>query len=431
MKDLPLARRELLKRLGLGAACLPLLRSRHARAAARRHLVLIQLTQGYRQSSWKPPVGALGTLPYTAEPFAPFARDMIFLPGLSIPGAAASGASTYGVMFYGLDTTVSGFYREPTGPTLDQIVGAALPGPGGRRALNLAVMLERPPQSTAPPGSRYCFWTGAGQPVRPIGDPYALYRELFAPGPDTTEVKRLLRRRKSILDYVGTDLAEYGKRVGDPERLVIEGHLQSIRELEGQVQSATASACNPAAPPSPALDLNADPNYPAILELQFKAIAAALRCGVTNVATLQLSDADGERVDLTSFIPVSRRNGTSWRDLGRNAVVGGVDQKRMVDRWFMERIAGLLAQLREPTEDGAPLLDSTVVVIANHMEDGAGGNNQHVPWMLAGKGGGTLDTGKCVDGTGQPITRVMAAICQALGVTQHPYGDALPGLKRV
>jgi hypothetical protein len=432
MKAWSLARRELLKRLGLGAACLPVLRSGRARgAAAPRHLVIIQMTQGYRQASWRPAAGALQALPYTVEPFAPFRDDMIFLPGLSMPGVAISGAGSYALMFYGLSNTTAGIaYREPLGPTLDQLVGSVLSSTGGRRSLNLAVMLERPPQANPPPARKYCFWAGAGQPIRPAGDPYAIHRDLFAGGADTPEVKRLVLRRKSILDYVGTELQEYGKTVGRPEREVVEAHLQSVRELEAQVSSATA-ACTPAAPPSPPVDLNADASYPVILDLHLKAIVAALRCGVTNVATLQLSDAVATGVNLGSFIPGIPTTGPSnktrtWHDLGSNPVFQGVDQKRVADRWFMERFAGFLQQLRD-----ASLLDDSVVLIGNHMEDGIGGNNQRVPWMLAGKGGGWLNTGQCLPGEGRSIAGVMAGICEALGVTKHPYGDVLPGLKKI
>jgi hypothetical protein len=439
MKNWSLARRDLLKRLGLGAACLPLLRARRARAASpRRHLVIIQMTQGYRQAYWKPPTGALATLPPTLAPMGPFEQDLIVLPGLTNPSAGISGRGAYGVMFYGLGATGT-TYKEPTGPTLDQVVGAALPGAGGRRSLNLSVMLDRPPQLSTMPGAKYCFWTGAGQPIKPLGDPYAVYRELFgAANMDTPEARRLMLRRKSILDYVGTELDEYGKRSGTPEQQVVEGHLQAIRDLETQLQAVSQSAaCGPDAPPPGAVDLNADRNYPIILDLQMKMMVAALKCGLTNVVTLQLSDASAMNVDLAAFIPGLPTGGTaykspirSWRDIGHNPVVNGVDLKKIVELWFMQRMAGLLQQVRGLAEDGGSLFDHTVVLMGNHMEDG-GSTAQRIPWMLAGNGGGWLNTGNCLPSEGQSITKVMAGICEALGVTAHPYGDVLPGLKKV
>jgi hypothetical protein len=443
MKAFRLARRDLLRRLGLGAACLPLLRAPRARAGTpRRHLVIVQMSQGYRQAYWRPATGSLLTqpLPPTLEPFGDFKDDLIVLPGLTNPGAGAAGRGAYGVMFYGLGVTGTGPYREPTGATLDQIVGRALPAAGGRPSVNLGVMLDRAPQATTMPGGKFCFWAGAGQPIEPVGDPYVAYRDLFAaPGIDTPEVRRLILRRKSILDYVGTDLEEYGKRVGTPERETIDAHLQSIRDLERQLPMVTQSAsCSPSAPPSPPINLTDYASYPRILDLHVKLMVAALKCGITNVATLQLSDAAAGNVNLAAFIPglPNRAAGyatstLTWRDVGHNPVMGGVDLKKIVDRWFMARIADLLAQLRAATEDGVSLLDDTLVLIGNPVDDGSNGSAQRIPWMLAGTLGGALNAGNCLASEGHPIASVMAGICEALGVTRHPYGEVLPGLKRV
>ena len=98
MKDWSLARRSLLKGLGLGAACLPLLRARPVGAQARptpkhRRLMVIEMTQGLRQPDWKPAEGRLAaqTLPFSSAAFEPVKQDMIFLPDLSNPGITSGG----------------------------------------------------------------------------------------------------------------------------------------------------------------------------------------------------------------------------------------------------------------------------------------------------------------------------------------------------
>lgn len=436
-----LARRDLLRRLGVGAACLPLLGARRAFAAAapaRKRLLIVQMTEGYRQLYWKPAAGALAnqSLPSTNEPFEPWKSDLVFLPGLSNTGVGLNRRDAHRLMFYGFPGSGAVGAKQPAGPTLDQVVAAALPRPSGARAsLNLGVMVERPPGS-ARPEENACFWTNAGAPIRALGDPYAVYRDLFIPAADDLTVKRLILRRRSILDYVGSNLEEFGKRAGTEDRFQIEAHRQSIRDLEGQLQAlGDAGRCG-LSPPSPAVDLNADASYPIVLDLHFKAMVAALRCGVTSVATLQLSDAAATAVNLNAFIPLRTASGyksnvVTWRDLGHDPVYDGVDRKRLVERWFMERLAGLLGACRAVIEDGVPMLDNMVVLIGNSMEDGVSANGQRIPWMLAGKAGGALATGQCLPGEGRPITSVMAGICEALGAAQHPYGPALPGLKKI
>jgi hypothetical protein len=439
MRDPDLARRDLLKRLGLGAACLPLLGATRARGAPapRKRLLIIQTAQGYRQASWKPAVGALAAqvLPSSCTPLERWKNQLIFLPDLSNPNIGTTGEGAYGVTFYGLGSNGMGRFREPAGMTLDQVVGTALRTAGQRVSLNLGVQLERPPRATVAPGGNYCFWAGAGMPIKPSGDPVALYHELIAAGsPDPTAARRLMVRRKSILDYVGSNLEEYGKRLGTDDRAAVEGHLQSVRDLEGQLQSPSAGLTCDVRPAPETIDLADPASYPRILDAHLGLMVMALRCGLTSVATLQTSEAGARNIDV-GFVPgIPSLGGASGRrtlrDISQNPIYQGSDWKRIVDQWFMSRLAALLEKLDASLEEGRSMLDSTVVLIGNHVQDGANQDAQKLPWMLAGNCGGYLDSGRCLPSAGRTTASVMAGLCEALGVT-HPYGAAMAELRKV
>src|SRR5687767_10948986 len=89
--DCERSRRELLKTLGVGAACLPLLHASRTWAAAdavpKRFLCVIA-TEGYRQAAWRPMNGSLmgQTLPRTCTPLEAHKADLIFLPDMTNPG---------------------------------------------------------------------------------------------------------------------------------------------------------------------------------------------------------------------------------------------------------------------------------------------------------------------------------------------------------
>src|SRR5205814_4679273 len=173
---------------------------------------------------------------------------------------------------------------------------------GGRPSLNLQVQLERAPRSTTMPGGSKCFWTGAGQPINPIADPYMVYKDLFGGLPDVpaqtmnnaADVKKLMMQKKSILDYLGSSLEQFQGRLGNEDRDAVGGHLQSIRELEMQLQAAPIDAgkCG-GMPTGPMIDLNADASFPLIMKAHLGLMVAALKCGVTNVVTLQTGDSSG------------------------------------------------------------------------------------------------------------------------------------------
>src|SRR5688500_11879438 len=220
MKDWTFARRDLLKGLGVGAACLPLLRARPAHAApSKLTFFCILASDGFRSADWAPKTAPLAaqTLPFASAPLEAHKADLIFLPDLGNPNFVGpnggGGHGSYGSIFWGGDPPGRVSYKQPIGKTVDQVVATGVDKlPGGRTSLPMAVQLDRAPKASPEAGSSRCFWLGRGQPINPIGDPYALYKEIFGGAPvgggnnmgaDDPAIKRLMNQRKSILDYVG------------------------------------------------------------------------------------------------------------------------------------------------------------------------------------------------------------------------------------
>src|SRR5688500_2982547 len=143
------SRRQLLKGLGVGAACLPLLHaSSSSRADALKRFVCIIATEGYRQSVWKPRTGSLMTqmLPSSSSPLEPVKGDLVFLPDMTNPnwqGGPRNGHEAYGTIFWG-GQAVGPKFKEPNGKTLDQVIADGLPATAGvRRSLAFQVQVDR------------------------------------------------------------------------------------------------------------------------------------------------------------------------------------------------------------------------------------------------------------------------------------------------
>jgi hypothetical protein len=445
-------RRGLLLRLGVGAAVLPLLtraRRAHAAPVARRFVCVMQ-TGGYVQDSWAPPAGALDDqrLPLSCEPLQPHKGNLVFLPQLShLPGDlgdAGAGCTTcgpgaYGTVFHGSAAPGGGKYKEPAGATIDQVIAAAARRSSAQRpSLALGVQLDRGPRLDPAPGYDHCFWAGPGAPIAPQLDPVQTYRDLFGGGAGTSVMERLVAQRRSVLDQVGASLEHFRARLGTADQQIVDAHHTAVRELERALGSTAsglpAGQCLGGDPvPGAGVDRGSGANYAQVLDLQMTLLRTALSCGVTNVATLQLSDATGANVDPT-FIAGVRR--TSWRDLATDR--RRLADKRRLDRWLMERLAKLLLDLQNTAVSGRerPLLDDTVVLWGNHMRDGQSQDASRIPWILAAASGGVsrLRTGLCLTGTGPvssggPALRgVLASLCHGFAIATHPFGDPLPEL---
>jgi hypothetical protein len=445
MKNWDLARRDLLKSLGIGVACLPILHSSKvwAQAGGNRRFAIVHATAGFWQANWRPNAGSLmsQTLPSSSAPLEPHKADLVFMHSMANPNypvGANWGHECYGTIYWGGPQKAPGGskYQEPQGKTLDQWIAEGLPK-ATRLSLNFQVQVDRLP-SSGTTGSSRCFWRGTGQPINPELNPAKTYAALFAgmaPAPTMTgpdpAVGKMLAQRKSLLDYVGTSLEKFKVKVGKEDKPVIDGHLQSIRDLEVEIAGTgggggsmpgRGQATDPGAFEDSAIMSDAA-LFPKIMNAYTDMMVAALKSGVTRVATLQLSNSSGNQLNFGAFVEGIPPKGTgyksafrNWHDLGHNPVMNGQNHKIIVDKWCMQKYADLITKMKGVQEPGGTMLSNSLVLWGNHMESGDNHHSQRIPWILAGQGGGgsVIKSGTCT--SGGTISNAMADICKVMGV---------------
>jgi hypothetical protein len=459
MKNWELGRRDLLKQLGLGAAMLPLLRHSKtwaATGAPPKKLILILASEGYVISSWRPKTGSLmdQTLPASTSPLEPYKSYVNVLHPMTDPSfkGPISGHQAYATIFWGGSPNSGGQYPEPTSATLDQVVANQLGViPGGRPSLAFQVQVDRKPESGGR-GAVRAFYRGAGQAINPELNPFKTYQALFAGmapmgagGMPDPAVQRLFKRQQSVLDYVSDDLTRFKNRVAAEDAKIIDGHLQSVRSLESEL-SAIANGTGPqitlSVPKPPDMsdeDILGGPNankiFPDIMHSYMDMIVAGLSAGVSHVGTLQISDATGKQVSFGSFVPGIPEKGTgyktpyrNWHDLGHNPALGGVNHKLIADKWCMAEFAAFIKKLQDIKEPGGSMLDNSLVVWGNHMEDGSSHVTQKQPWIMAGKAGGAIKTGFCV-GEGRSTADAINEFQRAFGVANPTVGTGFPEIR--
>jgi hypothetical protein len=452
MNKWELSRRSLLTHLGVGAACLPLLRATKSYAQAPqfplRFLCHLQ-TEGYQMAFWAPDSGPLAgqKLPDSTSPLEEFKSDLIIMSGLTnpkFPGCAKWGHGTYGQIFTGgaVDPNSGNGkeYWEPMIPSVDQVVAQQMLKTAPQLSMP-SLALEVKVGSGSFPGSKRCFWSGPKQPVTPEPDCYRVYNQIFAgkpstPGmPDDPAAGRLIAERKSLLDFVGGDLEKFKNQLGTEDRLVIDGHLQSIRDIEKQLTAPKVSiaGCGKwSGDPAKPLDIKANANVPLVLPLQFSLLISALKCDITRVGTMQFGDATGGAI-IFDFVPGVPTMGNGyqkfrdWHDLGHRPIRGTINDKQIVDKWTMTRFAEVLRMIKSVPEGDGTMLDNMAFLWANHMESGDNHGTQKLPWILAGKAGGYFKTGQAFKDVAKPMNGVLTEICNAMGVKTPFFGDQAVG----
>jgi hypothetical protein len=438
-----LRRRDFLKTLGVGMGCLPLLQSSRSSAAgpAPKRLLIVASTEGYRQQFWRPMDGSLmnQTLPDSSSPLERVKSDVIFMPGMTHPTFTGGAHGAFPNLFATANSGVKE-YRVPFSTTFDQVVGPALSKQYNlpMETLTLGLLSDKGIMGEGA-NSRYCFYKGKGQVVTPEQDPWKAYARVFAgagaqPAQPDPAVARALNQKKSILDYVGKDLEQFAGRVGKDDGAIVNGHLAAMRTLEKDLSGIRpdVAACGGGLK-DPAVDAAVAMNYPKSLSAMFDLMVMALKCDVTRVAGLQMVDAGGANLPWNFLPGIPERGGgfhtrlRNWHDLGHNPVLGGVDHKRMADKWCMEQLALLIDRMKAIPEEGGTMLSNSVILWTNHMEDGQNHACQRLPWVLAGQAGGYFKTGQCAVSAGKSINGVLADTANAIGVPMESWGDASYG----
>lgn len=446
-------RRRFLRGAGLGAALLPLLGDEIVRAgclpAGRKRLITLAWGNGVQQ--WVSGTGAGYTLPPVMKALEPYRGNLLIPDAIwlktfddqyprNIFDNEAHDSPVAHLLGKPLvpDAVGTRFAASPSAtPSLDYWVGGKLKAANNTpyTALNLAVMARRP----------FWTWQAAAAVATPDDDPYHVFDTLFAGarmtagGAPALDKVRLVR--KSVLDYVKKDVARFSRTLGTDDRVRIDAHLSSIRELEGRLAMPAAVASNCAVPTLPdRFDVKSSDNFERTLRAQIDLGVAALAAGVSQVLTIQASNGSGTHVNLTWL---GYKTGTPYGHDGccadssshhASAHDNGA-AKTAIDTWFWAQLAYLLGKLQAEKEGSSSLLDSSVVFVPNNMDHGNNHKVKNLPYLLAGSAGGYFKTGRLVTAGNASHTQVLASICAALGVPTDGFIDPaypaaeLPGLR--
>jgi hypothetical protein len=417
------SRRALLKRLGVGAAMLPLIHAERARAATAsgfpKRLVTVAWGNGIVRPQFFPPGDEL-VLGEVLKSLEPWKQHVLLPAGLDMKCLIDANHRYAGHFSYG--ALLSGTYAKgwkAADKSVDQFIADEL----SKRVMLPAMQLNL---GIAPDGES-TSWRAAGQKNQGETDPVRLFNRLFAGRNLSTEqLDKIKARRQSVLDFVNKELESFGTRLGPEDRMKISAHKESIRELEKQLSTvgAGAACATPATPAGPF-------NMPTRSKVMFELLGVALRCDLTRVATMDVYDVHGKFGVSHSFIGVSR----DYHPLAHSGS-GGYGEKVKIDSWIYSQVAILVKMLAETQEEGGSALDHSVIMTGNGMCEGADHGVQGIPFLLIGSCGGYFKTGRLVklgnwkgkpgdywkgDG-GVPHNKLLATLCNAMDVPVQGFG---------
>lgn len=446
----PLSRRTMLKGLGVSLA-LPLLESMGtshliageaaaAPAAAPVRMAFMYVPNGVHMQTWTPTAEGAGyELPWTLEPLQPFKDSFNILTGLTQQKAAANGDGP-GDHARALATFLTGTQARKTngadiraGVSVDQLAAMELAKHTRFASLELgcdpAAMAGNCDSGYSCAYSSNISWKSESQPVPKEVDPKLVFERLFTSGrPGETEAarQRRVKYNQSVLDFVTDDARKLHAQLGGSDRRKLDEYLTAVRELELRIAKsgqqddlAALQSKKPAGIPS---------KFSEHVRLLGDLMVLAFQTDTTRVSTLVFAN-EGSNRNYTEIGINSGHHELSHHESKEEKL----EQLRKINRFHIEQLAYILGRMQEIREGEGTLLDNTVLVYGSGIGDGNRHNHDDLPLLMAGRAGGTIDTGRHIKyENGTPMTNLFLSLLDRVGAKVESLGDSsgrLSGLK--
>jgi hypothetical protein len=423
-----------LRGLGGAAIALPWLEafappraSAGAPLAPKRFVVMFS-ANGTLPPRWVPSGGETDfTLSPILSPLAEHRDDLVIIQGVDQQGAGGdahqigiggmlTGAPLSSGPFAGVGAPPAGW---AAGHSVDQRIAEELGVETSLRSLELGVQVG--------PADNWgrMIYRAANQPLPPEDEPKAVYDRVFADlHTDPAELSRVRERRASILDAVSGEYTRLSGRLGSADRARLDAHLTAVREVEKRVAGPTLSQR------SECKDLKLSPvasdendSYPSVGAQQIDLLVMALACDITRVASLQWSRS----VSQTRFTWLGINEGHHELSHLADDDTVAVDKLTRINTWYATQFATLIGKLKAIPEGDGSMLDNTLLLWCNELAKGNIHGHADAPYVLAGRAGGGLRTGRFLSygsGPSVPHNDLLVSLLNAMGLPDTTFGKA-------
>jgi hypothetical protein len=391
-----------------------------------RRLGYVFMPMGCDQSRWTPPGtdGRLGELSPILRSLEPVKDKLTVLTNLELrnayPGSHATSNAAFLSAAKAKQTESSDYYL---GTTADQVAAQQIGRETRLPSLELSMdMMQTTGQCDNGFACVYqnnLSWSSPTTPLPSEAHPRVVFERLFGEGGGAEERRAALRKRASLLDWVGEDIARLRRELGAGDRARVDGYLETVREVERRIQRAEAELGE-----RPLPDLDRPPGVPASYaehaRLMFDLQVLAMQGDVTRVCTFQLARETSNRTYPEIGVsdphhPLSH-HGNDPDKIARMAKINAFHVSLFA--YYLERLKAT------PDGDGS-LLDHSLLLYGS----GIGNPNLHdhtnLPVIVAGGAAGGMRGGRHLRyEQPTPLANVHLALLDKVGVRLDRFGDS-------
>jgi hypothetical protein len=262
-------------------------------------------------------------------------------------------------------------------------------------------------------------WSSPTTPLPSEAHPRIVFERLFGEGESADGRRAALRARASLLDSFSDDIARLKRRVGITDRARVDQYLDTIREIERQIQRAEAGAAS-----NPMPDVDRPVGVPAAFadhaKLMFDLQVLAFQADITRVVTFQLARELNNRTYPEIGVPdphhPTSHHGNDPEKLAKIA---------KINQFHVSLFAYFLEKLKATREGDGSLLDNTVYLYGSGLGNSSIHDHDNLPILVAGGAACGMKGRRHIRyETGTPLANLHLTLLDRVGVRLDKFGDS-------
>jgi hypothetical protein len=196
-----------------------------------------------------------------------------------------------------------------------------------------------------------------------------------------------------------------------------------LHEIEHTLSSTVPSCVLPNSSAYPAIDADSQKELPAFWKANSEVVRLAMACDLTRVVTF-MSSPTTSNLYHSAWAP-----GMDNPNLYHHASSHAYDMPNLqaINLWYTQRIAEWVTNFKNTQEgdgSGASMLDNMLILYGSEFGDGLH-STSNIPFVLFGKAGGALKTGRYVSYLSSPRSSndMWLTVLKLLGIPLATIGD--------
>lgn len=407
-------------------------------AALPKRMAFVFVPNGVIVPEWEPKgEGTDWSLSPTLEPLSSVKSKLCVLSGLAQDNASAKGdgpgdhARSSAAFLTGAHPVKTGGVDIKVGQSVDQVAAEKV----GR--LTRLPSLELGTEGGRNAGqcdsgyscaySNNISWKTASTPMAKEINPRLVFERMFGSADDRDAARGRAKRdeyRKSILDLVAEDAAKLKLQLGQTDRRKIDEYFSSVREIEQRIERTREDDSKRQAP-----DLKLPAGIPKQLDehltLMFDLMTLAFQTDTTRITTFMMANEGSNR----SYPMIGVNDGHHHLSHHQNKQ-DWIDQLKKIDKYLIRHFARFVEKLDSISEGNGTLLDQSMIVYGCAIGDGNRHNHNDLPILLAGRGGGTIQSGRRLSyPRNTPLNNLFLSMLDRMDAGVEQLGDSTGRLK--